>query len=41
MTSRDAVGRQQGDLVDWNDDRGFGFISPAAGTVRRCATWAP
>lgn len=26
--------RQQGTLVDWDDDRGFGFISPASGTSR-------
>ena len=34
MTSDDAVGRQQGVLADWNDDRGFGFIRPAAGGSR-------
>lgn len=34
MTSGEAVGRQQGILTDWNDDRGFGFISPAAGGSR-------
>ncbi len=26
--------RQQGTLADWNDDRGFGFIAPAAGGSR-------
>ena len=26
--------RQQGVLADWNDDRGFGFITPAAGGER-------
>ena len=34
MTSDDGVGRQQGVLADWNDDRGFGFITPAAGGSR-------
>ena len=34
MTSDDSVGRQQGVLTDWNDDRGFGFIAPAAGSSR-------
>ena len=34
MPSDASVGRQQGILVDWNDDRGFGFISPAAGGSR-------
>jgi uncharacterized membrane protein YsdA (DUF1294 family)/cold shock CspA family protein len=34
VTSGEAVGRQQGVLTDWNDDRGFGFISPAAGGSR-------
>ncbi len=34
MTSDDAVGRRQGVLADWNDDRGFGFITPAAGGSR-------
>ncbi|QIK74642.1 DUF1294 domain-containing protein [Nocardioides piscis] len=34
MTSDDSVGRQQGVLADWNDDRGFGFISPASGGPR-------
>lgn len=34
MASRDAVGRQKGVLADWNDDRGFGFIAPAAGGSR-------
>ena len=31
MTADELVGRQQGVLADWNDDRGFGFIKPAAG----------
>lgn len=26
--------RQQGTLADWNDDRGFGFITPSAGGSR-------
>ncbi len=30
MPTDDSVGRQQGVLVDWNDERGFGFISPSA-----------
>jgi uncharacterized membrane protein YsdA (DUF1294 family)/cold shock CspA family protein len=34
VTSDEAVGRQQGVLADWNDDRGFGFITPAAGRSR-------
>ncbi|MGH3503353.1 MAG: DUF1294 domain-containing protein [Nocardioidaceae bacterium] len=34
MPSDDSVGRQQGVLADWNDDRGFGFITPAAGGSR-------
>ena len=34
MPSDDSVGRRQGVLVDWNDDRGFGFISPSAGGSR-------
>ncbi|MGB8020421.1 MAG: cold shock and DUF1294 domain-containing protein [Candidatus Nanopelagicales bacterium] len=34
MPSDDSVGRQQGVLVDWNDDRGFGFITPSAGGSR-------
>ena len=34
MPSDDSLGRQQGVLVDWNDDRGFGFITPAAGGSR-------
>ena len=29
-----GVGRQRGTLVDWNDERGFGFITPAAGGSR-------
>jgi uncharacterized membrane protein YsdA (DUF1294 family)/cold shock CspA family protein len=34
VTSNAVVGRQQGVLADWNDDRGFGFITPAAGGSR-------
>ncbi len=34
MTSDAAVGRRQGVLADWNDDRGFGFITPDAGGSR-------
>ena len=34
MTSDNAVVRQQGVLADWNDDRGFGFITPSAGGSR-------
>lgn len=34
MPSDDRVGRQQGILADWNDDRGFGFITPSAGGSR-------
>ncbi len=34
MTSDSAVGRRQGVLTEWNDDRGFGFIAPAAGGAR-------
>lgn len=34
MTSDDTVGRRRGVLADWNDDRGFGFIKPAAGGSR-------
>ncbi|KGN40861.1 DUF1294 domain-containing protein [Knoellia aerolata] len=34
MTSEDAAGRQRGVLGDWNDDRGFGFITPASGGSR-------
>lgn len=34
MPSGDSVGRQQGVLADWNDDRGFGFITPTAGGSR-------
>jgi uncharacterized membrane protein YsdA (DUF1294 family)/cold shock CspA family protein len=30
VTSDNAVGREKGVLVDWNDDRGFGFITPAS-----------
>ena len=34
MPANDRVGRKQGVLVDWNDDRGFGFINPSAGGSR-------
>ena len=34
MLSHDGVGRRHGILADWNDDRGFGFITPAAGGSR-------
>jgi uncharacterized membrane protein YsdA (DUF1294 family)/cold shock CspA family protein len=34
VTSDNGVARQQGVLEDWNDDRGFGFITPAAGGPR-------
>lgn len=34
MPPADGIGRQQGVLDDWNDDRGFGFITPAAGGSR-------
>ena len=34
MPSDDRIGRQRGVLVDWNDDRGFGFITPSAGGAR-------
>ena len=34
MPADDRVGRQQGVLADWNDERGFGFITPAAGGSR-------
>lgn len=34
IPSHDSVGRQQGVLADWNDDRGFGFIAPATGGSR-------
>ena len=34
MSSGSDVARQQGTLVDWNDERGFGFISPTAGDRR-------
>lgn len=33
----DESGRQQGTLADWNDERGFGFITPAAGGPRAFA----
>lgn len=34
VSSDNAVGRQRGVLEDWDDDRGFGFITPAAGGAR-------
>ncbi len=34
MTSDRGVERRQGVLADWNDERGFGFITPAGGRSR-------
>ena len=34
MPANNGVGRKQGVLADWNDDRGFGFINPSAGGSR-------
>jgi len=34
VPSYDSLGRRQGVLADWDDDRGFGFITPAAGGSR-------
>lgn len=34
MHSGNGTGPQRGVLVDWNDARGFGFITPAAGGTR-------
>ena len=34
MPSHDSIGRRQGVLEDWNDERGFGFITPHAGGPR-------
>ena len=34
MPSDASGGRRQGVLVDWNDERGFGFITPTAGGAR-------
>ncbi|MET1058836.1 MAG: DUF1294 domain-containing protein [Nocardioides sp.] len=34
MPPDESGGRHQGILADWNDDRGFGFITPAAGGPR-------
>ena len=34
MPSHDGVMRQHGTLTDWNDERGFGFITPAGGGAR-------
>lgn len=34
MPSDASGGRRQGVLVDWNDDRGFGFITPPDGGAR-------
>lgn len=31
LSTDDRVGRQQGVLVEWNDERGFGFIRPSSG----------
>ena len=34
MPSDNTVGRQRGVLESWDDDRGFGFITPASGGAR-------
>lgn len=34
MPSDASAGRRQGVLVDWNDERGFGFITPSTGGER-------
>ena len=34
VCSDESVMREQGTLADWNDDRGFGFITPVAGGPR-------
>ena len=34
MPSDNGAGRQRGVLEDWDDDRGFGFITPASGGAR-------
>lgn len=34
MPTGESVGRQQGVLTEWNDERGFGFIAPATGGAR-------
>ena len=34
MPAADRGGRRQGVLVDWNDERGFGFITPSTGGAR-------
>ncbi len=34
MPADNSGGRRQGVLADWNDDRGFGFITPDAGGPR-------
>lgn len=34
MNPDDGVERRRGILADWNDDRGFGFITPSAGGSR-------
>lgn len=34
MPADDGVGRKQGVPADWNDDGGFGFITPSAGGSR-------
>ena len=34
MPQNQTPGRQEGVLTDWNDDRGFGFITSTAGGPR-------
>ncbi|WP_404384163.1 cold shock and DUF1294 domain-containing protein [Knoellia locipacati] len=34
MPEGSAGGRQRGVLADWNDERGFGFITPSSGGAR-------
>lgn len=34
MPSDNRIGRQRGVLEDWDDGRGFGFITPASGQAR-------
>ncbi len=34
MPSNEPAGRQEGVLADWNDERGFGFITPTGGGPR-------
>ena len=31
VASRTTIVRHKGQITNWNDDRGFGFITPAAG----------